>query len=98
MTEMAAVWDRIYEIWTKDARKEGFMKGFEKGVKIGIEEGKKLAEKRIKKREEKRRKQCLLKMMNDGILSLNKLSEYLELEPEKILKFAAKKGFNLQVD
>nr|MBQ6740927.1 hypothetical protein [Synergistaceae bacterium] len=41
MTEMAATWDRIYEIWTNDARKEGFMKGFEKGVKIGIEEGKK---------------------------------------------------------
>ena len=97
MTEMAAVWDRIYEIWTKDARKEGFMKGFEKGVKIGIEEGKKLAEKRIKKREDRRRKRALLKMMNDGILSLSKLSEYLELELEKILIFAKQKGFKIEL-
>lgn len=82
MTEMAATWDRIYEIWTNDAR----------------EEATKRAERRAKIQAKRRDEKLLLKMMNDGVLSLNKLSEYLELEPEKILKFAEKKGFNLKVE
>ena len=82
MTEMAATWDRIYEIWTKDAR----------------EEATKLAERRAKIQAKRRDEQFLLNMINNGVLSLDKLSAYSGIEPEKILKFAEKKGFNLQVD
>lgn len=82
MTEMAATWDRIYEIWTNDAR----------------EEATKRAERRAKIQAKRRDEQFLLNMINNGVLSIDKLSAYSGIEPEKILKFAAKKGFNLKVD
>ncbi len=93
MTEMAATWDRIREIWKQYAYEEGIAQGLEEG----IAKGKKLAEKRIKKREDRRRKRALLKMMNDGILSLSKLNYYSPLEPEQILIFAKQKGFKIEL-
>ncbi|MBQ3627331.1 MAG: Rpn family recombination-promoting nuclease/putative transposase [Synergistaceae bacterium] len=86
MTEMAATWDRIYEIWTNDAREEA------------TKRAERRAERRAKIQAKRRDEQFLLNMINNGVLSLDKLSAYSGIEPEKILKFAEKKGFNLQVD